>query len=424
MIFGTTKISGAIKQTIFVLLLFCVSIVQGQNSLARIEYMEAETAYGNKAYDEAILHLNKAVELLGSTNPKIIYLEIQIRNSKIKPVLAADSSFYQVLFNNPGSVKDMIILDSLANLYVETYENQVPLEKLREVYTIYNRIKPFKLANGKKSFQEAIAFLIHKDMQNATLKLENSCVSGNELACSIRNKVFLPVQHLTENMVFVSGGNFYMGTKDYFYDNDEKRVHLVYLSDYYIGRYEVTVAEYKAFCIMTGREMPEMSPDWIWYNDNPIEGILWEDAVDFCKWLSDYTGKSFRLPTEAEWEFAARGGTQSLGYLYSGSYNPDTAGWHNKNSESKSQPIGTKIPNELGLYDMSGNVYELCSDYYSNKYDKKTQYNPQGPEYGPGRVARGGCYYEYYRKTSVYNRAFLPVNERRYAYGFRIVQEP
>ncbi len=186
-----------------------------------------------------------------------------------------------------------------------------------------------------------------------------------------------------ENMVFVKGGWYEMGSNNG--DGDEKPVHRVWVDDFYMGKYEVTFAEYDKFCEATGRTKPS---DQGWGRGNrPVINVSWNDAKAYCEWAGG------RLPTEAEWEYAAKGGEKSRGYTYSGSNDIGTVAWYNGNSGSKTHPAGSKSPNELGIYDMSGNVWEWCNDWYgSDYYGKSPERKPKGPTSGDGRSIRGGSW--------------------------------
>ena len=188
------------------------------------------------------------------------------------------------------------------------------------------------------------------------------------------------------NMVKIKGGTFRMGatSEQSNYDNDEKPVHSVTLSDYYMGETEVTQELWEA---VMGSNPSRFMGD----NQRPVERVSWDDCQEFIKKLNQLTGKEFRLPTEAEWEYAARGGKYSRGYKYSGSNNSDEVAWYGTNSGDKTHPIATKKANELGLYDMSGNVLEWCNDWYGD-YHSNSQTNPTGPSQGEYRVLRGGSW--------------------------------
>ena len=197
-------------------------------------------------------------------------------------------------------------------------------------------------------------------------------------------------------MVFVQGGTFQMGG-DMF--DREKPIHQVTLPDFFIGQYPVTFDEYDAFCAATQREKPA---DNGWgRGKRPVINVSWNDATAYCEWLSKSTGKSYRLPSEAEWEYAARGGAFSKGFEYAGSNNLDEVRWYGSNSDSKTHPVGEKKPNELGLYDLSGNVWEWCGDWFHDSYKgAPTDGNAWLSPEGSSRVIRGGSwgvYPQYYR---------------------------
>ena len=212
------------------------------------------------------------------------------------------------------------------------------------------------------------------------LKGENICFkveAGNQL---------FTVNGVSFEMVRVEGGTFTMGaTSEQGVDawKDEKPSHQVTLSSYMIGKTEVTQALWQA--------VMGSNPSYFKGSNLPVEQVSWEDCQTFIRKLNAITGKNFRLPTEAEWEFAARGGNKSRGFKYSGSNTIDDVAWYDDNSADKTHPVATKAPNELGIYDMTGNVWEWCSDRYGS-YSSSSQYNPTGPNSGSDRVYRGGCW--------------------------------
>ena len=207
---------------------------------------------------------------------------------------------------------------------------------------------------------------------------------------------------LIRNMVSVSGGTFMMGANSgdsEAYDYEKPR-HSVTLSGYRIGKYEVTQREWLA--------VMGSNPSWFEGDNLPVERVSWDDIVnDFLPKLNRMTGLSFRLPTEAEWEYAARGGNRSIGYKYSGGDNIGSVAWYDGNSGSTTHPVGQKQGNELGLYDMSGNVWEWCSDWHDfDYYSSSPSTNPKGPSSGSARVYRGGSWFHYARFCRVSYRSY------------------
>ncbi len=203
-------------------------------------------------------------------------------------------------------------------------------------------------------------------------------------------------------MVRVEGGTFQRGSDNG--EPDEAPVHQVTLSGFWIGTHEVTQAQYQA---ITG-ENPSNQSHGIGPN-HPVTEVSWVDAIKFCNALSvregltpvytlsgsavtaDWSANGYRLPTEAEWEFAARGGLQSRDHLYAGGDKINDVGWYRQNSNESAQPVGAKVPNELGLHDMSGNVWEWVWDYYG-PYTNAPKTDPRGPNTGSRRVSRGGSW--------------------------------
>jgi len=192
--------------------------------------------------------------------------------------------------------------------------------------------------------------------------------------------------NLNLEMIAVQGGTFTMGCTSEqdgeCYDN-EKPAHQVTVSNFYIGKFEVTQAQWK---VVMGS-----NPSYFKGDNLSVESVSWSDAQEFIRKLNTLTGKQYRLPTEAEWEFAARGGAKSQGYKYSGSNNLNNVAWFNDNRGSATHAVGTKSPNELGIYDMSGNVWEWCSDWIGN-YSASAQRDPMSASSGTSRVVRGGSW--------------------------------
>ncbi|MEQ8702818.1 MAG: formylglycine-generating enzyme family protein [Phaeodactylibacter sp.] len=236
-----------------------------------------------------------------------------------------------------------------------------------------------------------------------------------------------PIQALERNMVQVSGGSFTMGCtlptlilaeqgSDCW--GDESPAHRVELSSFSIGKYEVTQGQWEA---VMGSNPSRFSGCF----SCPVEKVSWEDVQKFIQKLNRMTGGNYRLPTEAEWEYAARGGSHSRGYKYSGSGNLGSVGWYTENSRGKTHPVGQKSPNELGLYDMNGNVYEWCLDWYNhNYYSSSPGRNPKGTASGFSRVRRGGDWSTGAKGCRVSNRSHSTPGSRSSFSGFRLAAAP
>lgn len=221
------------------------------------------------------------------------------------------------------------------------------------------------------------------------------------------------VNGVSFTMIPVVGGTFQMGSTSG--ENDEKPVHLVTLSSFSIGQTEVTQELWQA--------VMGTNPSRFKGSNLPVEMVSWNDCQTFITKLNQLTGKTFRLPTEAEWEFAARGGKLSKGYTYSGSNVIDDVAWYHDNSSDKTHEVATKAPNELGIYDMSGNVYEWCQDWYSDKYySESVVNNPNGPSSASSRVNRGGGWYGSATYCRVANRGGDTPSSTFSIQGLRLAQ--
>jgi len=254
-------------------------------------------------------------------------------------------------------------------------------------------------------------------------------------------------------LVYIQGGSFNMGSDQKTGVYKMGSVHKVSLSGFYMAKYELTIGEFRKFIkatdyktqaerekyssVIVGTDSDKIKKGITWEYDAygkkhppaednyPVTHVSWDDATNYCKWLSSQTGKAFRLPTDAEWEYAAKGGSKSMGYSYSGSNNLADVGWYSKNSNYKSHPVGQKPPNELGLYDMAGNVAEWCQDIYMENYFLfSTPVDPQGPTEGKQRVFRGGSFFGPDNSCLSDDRNSYDPDAEIFALGFRLVLVP
>ena len=245
--------------------------------------------------------------------------------------------------------------------------------------------------------------------------LEGQTASLSGVLTNVDN-ISIPVKYgISIDMVRVEAGTFTMGATAEMKNTEdsEKPTHRVTLTnDYYIGKYEVTQALWQA---VMGDD-----PSYFKGDNLPVEAVTWDDCQEFIGKLNRITGKTFRLPTEAEWEYAARGGNKSRGYQYSGSNNPSNVAWYDDKSGDKTQAVGTKQPNELGIYDMSGNVWEWCQDWYET-YSSSSQVNPTGANSGSCRVVRGVSWYNNARNCRLSLRGSNTPDFRSSNLGLRLV---
>lgn len=286
----------------------------------------------------------------------------------------------------------------------------------------------------KRRLQTISEFLTMLDNQPATASAEATKVDDEVTLVEVKEperrepprpkfeNCTFSVNGVSFKMIAVKGGTFMMGSNDSEAESWEKPVHEVILSNYYIGETQVTQELWKA---VMGNNPSHFKGDNL-----PVESVSWDDCQKFIGKLNRLTGKTFRLPTEAEWEYTARGGQNSLGYKYSGSNNIDEVAWYYDNSHTRTgwfgskkdrqpHPVATKKANELGIYDMTGNVREWCQDWYGS-YSSSAQTNPKGLSSGSGRVCRGGSWinYAWYCRSSY--RYFIVPTLRDYGLGLRL----
>ena len=231
-------------------------------------------------------------------------------------------------------------------------------------------------------------------------------------------------------MIWVEGGEFIMGcTKEQENCEDDEIAHRVKIDGFFIGKFEVTQSQWEKVMhtsvyqqrneLYTEDDLSEIGVGQLY----PMYFITWKEAMNFCRVLSNQTGKTYTLPTEAQWEYAARGGNNADGTKYSGSNTLDVVAWYDENNDYKTHPCGTKRSNSLGVFDMSGNVWEWCNDWYG-EYPDYTVQNPTGSLSGNARVIRGGGVSSNANLNRVSSRAAFDPNECVPEIGFRVVCIP
>lgn len=275
-----------------------------------------------------------------------------------------------------------------------------------------------------KLADEIVKSLIGSDLPTGN----NSQISSGS---NLSNSDFIETAAgLNMKMIFVEGGDFLMGAtseQGSEADSDEQVIRRVKLDSYYIGECEVTQAQWAKIMGTSIYQQASKAGQSSTYGvgpDNPMYYVSWEEAMAFCRELSRMTGRTYCLPTEAQWEYAARGGKKADGSKYSGSWSIDAVAWYDGNSGSSTHQVKYKRPNGLGIYDMSGNVWEWCADWYSNTYNVNETTNPVGPSSGSNRVLRGGGWGSYAKNCRVASRCYNTPGSRNGTYGFRVVVIP
>lgn len=223
-----------------------------------------------------------------------------------------------------------------------------------------------------------------KEVSKEQISISNQDDTPEEQNLLEENDLIIKVKDVSFKMIFVKGGTFTMGAtyeQGSSAESRERPNHIVTLSNFFIGETVVTQALWTAI-------MGDNPSEYKGLN-YPVQSITWYRSQEFINKLNSLSGYNFRLPTEAEWEFAARGGIKSRHFKYAGSNDINKVGWSNRKYREGPHPVGEKSPNELGLFDMSGNVHEWCNDWYG-KYESSSQINPKGPTFGNKKVARGG----------------------------------
>ena len=312
-------------------------------------------------------------------------------------------------------------------------ENLAESASLSGIFPTNNTVASLPLSGKVKSLKKFV-FQIHCSNPSVS-----SSSGGNYSSPTSRQNFTETAYGINMDMIWVEGGSFLMGcTSEQGNDceDDEKNVRRVTLDGFYIGMLEVTQSQWEAVMgTSVYQQRNKGNPDWSMAgvgSDYPMYYVSWNEAMEFCRLLSNKTGRTYTLPTEAQWEYAARGGSRNEGTKYAGSNMLDAVGWYSDNSwygvvysnEYGTHRCGTKRGNALGIYDMSGNVYEWCKDWYSSSYTSYDTNNPVGPSSGSFRVYRGGSWSSNARICRVAYRSGDSPSNRDYLLGFRVVLLP
>ena len=406
------------------------------------EFIDIKTNRVNKHY---ALEDNSAILSINTYQNAEIYLNDlkQTKHQEIK--LTPQIYNLKIIMNDVTLLEQRIILKNnekrILNLYPEMENGKIQVSVIPENAVIC-------LYGDKSNKYEIEDSIILKDIPIGIYNLKVSKKGYQSYSSTVKieegklSQKILKLKKGSDNggeFIFIKGGFFTMGSDDG--GSDETPEHKVKVRNFFVGKYEITQAEWKA---VMKTNPAKFNGSWFSNNDNhPVENISWLDAVKYCNKRSliegftpcytieknenikcNFFADGYRLPTEAEWEYACKGGTStplSNRYKYAGSNNIDEVGWYSSNSEEETHPVGEKKGNEFKIYDMSGNVWEWCWDYYDEKYyTASPSIFPTGPSSGKGRVIRGGSWnvVDHYLRLS--DRSYDYYNRRGSDRGLRL----
>ncbi len=372
-----------------------------------------------------------------SINKALRYFDNQVEQLKNQLIAAKEKELiarYTANVTAEGNPADDIAKTAF-DVYTQIKQSYSKVEQfIRETEVVNFMLESDKTGGGQDMYRDVDTIWLYPvagDNDNFFLtvvaKFKMSALSHSSDASSASQTKTYP------DMIYVQGGTFLMGSNE---SDDEKPIHKVYVKDFYMDKYEVTNAQFCKFLNEKGNQT-EGGAEWLdikdeqckivkqgskygpvsGYDNHPVIEVSWYGANAYANWA----GK--RLPTEAEWEYAARGGNKSKGYTYSGSNDVGSVAWYDGNSGNKTHPVGTKQSNELGLYDMSGNVWEWCADWYASDYYSNSPYeNPTGPASGDYRVLRGGSWDNDAYRARCANRGDYYPHHSFSTVGFRCVR--
>ena len=324
------------------------------------------------------------------------------------------------------------------NYYLEANLVNIETGKISNPATQYGELEGGSLSNMLTACEKLAAELVGKKIQTTTTyKAPTISHSSSSSSSSTPTPAPAANQDFTETawgvnmkMIWVEEGGFLMGctSEQGSCGSDEQNVRRVTVDGFYIGMLEVTQSQWeKVVGTSISQQRNKANPDRSLRGvgpDYPMYYVSWDEAMEFCRLLSNKTGRTYTLPTEAQWEYAARGGNKNEGTKYAGSNMIDAVAWYTDNSGSSTHIVGSKRANALGIYDMSGNVREWCKDWYADSYVSYDTNNPVGPSSGFSRVVRGGSWCHTASGCRVADRGYYSPGGRDGSLGFRVVCLP
>ena len=407
---------------LFTLCLLAVTLIAGAQNVKKVAILETVDKAGNVPYGVKLQVRSSLTYAISRTPGYEGYDRVDIAS------ITGEQSFQRTGMVSDEQIKKLgvmtgaqYVLIAEAALYDD--QNIIITAKVLDVETggIANSARPAIASKDPEKMEEACIKLAKTLMGVSSSSPYPPTYGGNN---NYGNN-YPSGQDFVENawginmkMIWVEGGDFLMGctSEQGNCGDDEKNVRRVKVDGFYIGMLEVTKSQWEK--VVGTNPSNRKGPDL------PVENVSWDEAMEFCRLLSNKTGKTYTLPTEAQWEYAARGGKNADGAKYAGSNMIDAVAWYTDNSGNRTHPCGTKRANALGIYDMSGNVWEWCKDWYSSIYVSYDTNNPTGPSSGSYRVYRGGSWGDSASRCRVANRYRNSPGIRNDFLGFRVVLLP
>ena len=431
------------KKTLFFLVLFSVQIVTAQIQVAILEPVGVTP-------EVTLMHRSmvrgEMVKAIGRQNGYVAFNRADIDQIMKEQNFQQSGMVDDATRKRLGAMQgvDCVCITKITkegnNYYLEANLVDIESGQISNPATQYGELQGGSLANMLTACEKLAAELVGNTVAGSytTTTSSTSPYTSNNSSSNSTSSQSAPAanQDFTETawdinmkMIWVEGGDFLMGctSEQGNCESDEQNVRRVTVDGFYIGMLEVTQSQwekvvgtsiYQQKSKAGGSSTPGVGPDY------PMYYVSWDEAMEFCRLLSNKTGRTYTLPTEAQWEYAARGGDKNEGAKYAGSNMIDAVAWYADNSGSSTRIVGSKRANALGIYDMSGNVWEWCKDWYADSYVSYDTNNPVGPSSGSYRVHRGGSWRGSASCCRVaYRYGNSPVF-RDYNFGFRVVCLP
>lgn len=403
---------------LFTLCLLAIAVIAGAQNVKKVAILETVDKNGNVPYGVKLQVRSSLTYAISRTPGYEGYDRVDVSS------ISGEQNFQRTGMVSDAQIKKLgvmtgaqFVLIAEAALYDE--QNIIITAKVLDVETggIANSARP-AIANKDPEKMEAACVKLAQTLLGGSSYTPPSYGGSGSFSPGAGQDFVENAWGINMKMIWVEGGEFMMGctSEQGNCDDDEKNVRRVKVDGFYIGMLEVTQSQWE--------KVVGTNPSNWKGPDLPVENVSWDEAMEFCRLLSNKTGKTYTLPTEAQWEYAARGGNKSDGSKYAGSNMIDAVAWYTDNSGNRTHPCGTKRANALGIYDMSGNVWEWCKDWYSSSYTSYDTNNPAGPSSGSGRVDRGGGWNCNASGCRVANRDGSSPGGRGISLGFRVLLLP